>query len=149
MAEVALRLLLAMAFGMVLGIDREVRGKPAGLRSHMLISLAAASLTLMTFAIIDASESFGETVRSDPLRVIEAVVAGIAFLGAGAIIRGQDGVEGITTGAGMWVAGTVGIATGLGYYALAALTTAFAFIVLFLIGKLERYAKQHFRTKGH
>jgi len=101
MAEIALRLLLAMAFGTVLGIDREARDKPAGLRSHMLVSLAAASLTLMTFAIIDASDSFGDTVRSDPLRVIEAVVAGIAFLGAGTIIRGQDGIRGITTGASM------------------------------------------------
>ncbi len=147
MAEIALRLLLAMAFGTVLGIDREARDKPAGLRSHMLVSLAAASLTLMTFAIIDASDSFGDTVRSDPLRVIEAVVAGIAFLGAGTIIRGQDGIRGITTGASMWVAGAVGIATGLGYYALAALTTIFAVTVLFVIGKLERYAKSELRKK--
>jgi len=145
MLETALRLLLAMAFGMVLGLDREARDKPAGLRSHMLVALAAAALTLMTFAIIDAAESFGETVRSDPLRVIEAVVAGIAFLGAGAIIRGRGDVKGITTGASMWVAGAVGIATGMGYYPLAALTTFFAFVVLYLIGKAERYAKRSFQ----
>ena len=142
MGEIALRLLLAMAFGMVLGLDREARDKPAGLRSHMLVSLAAATLTLMTFAIIDAAEGFGETVRADPLRVIEAVVAGIAFLGAGAIIRGGGDVTGITTGASMWVAGAVGIATGMGYYPLAVLTTILAFIVLYLIGKAERYAKR-------
>ena len=139
--EIAGRLLLAMAFGMVLGIDREARDKPAGMRSHMLVSLAAASLTLMTFAIIDASESFGDTVQSDPLRVIQAVVAGIAFLGAGAIIQGRNGVKGITTGASMWVAGAIGIAAGLGHYALATLTTLFAVLVLYILGKLERFVK--------
>jgi putative Mg2+ transporter-C (MgtC) family protein len=141
--EMAGRLLLAMAFGMVLGIDREARDKPAGMRSHMLVSLAAACLTMMTFAIIDASDAFGETVRADPLRVIEAVVAGIAFLGAGAIIQGRGKVHGITTGASMWVAGAIGIATGLGNYALATLTTVFAFAVLFLLGRLEAYLKKN------
>lgn len=139
--EMAIRLVLAMGFGMVLGLDREARDKPAGMRSHMLVSLAAACLTIMTFAIVDASESFGETVRADPLRVIEAVVAGIAFLGAGAIIQGRGKVTGITTGASMWVSGAIGIATGFGYYTLAALTTLFAVIVLFILGKLERATK--------
>jgi putative Mg2+ transporter-C (MgtC) family protein len=142
LADTALRLALAMAFGMILGIDREVRDKPAGMRSHMLVSLAAACLTLMTFSIVDASDVFGETVRSDPLRVIEAVVAGVAFLGAGAIIQGRGGVTGITTGASMWVAGAIGVACGLGQYVLAGLTAAFAFFVLFFLGKLELYLKR-------
>ena len=146
--EMTGRLVLAMVFGMVLGIDREARDKPAGMRSHMLVSLAAAALSLMTFAIIDASEDFGDTVQSDPLRVIEAVVAGIAFLGAGAIIQGRGGVKGITTGASMWVAGAVGIAAGIGHYALASLTTAFAFVVLYALGKLERYIKENQRSDG-
>ena len=142
LADAALRLVLAMVFGMILGIDREVRDKPAGMRSHMLVSLAAACLTLMTFSIVDASDIFGDTVRSDPLRVIEAVVAGVAFLGAGAIIQGRGGVTGITTGASMWVAGAIGVASGLGQYVLAGLTTALAFVVLFFLGKLEMYLKR-------
>jgi putative Mg2+ transporter-C (MgtC) family protein len=141
LVDAAIRLVLAMAFGMILGIDREVRDKPAGMRSHMLISLAAACLTLMAFSIVEASDVFGETVRSDPLRVIEAVVAGVAFLGAGAIIQGRGGVTGITTGASMWVAGVIGVASGLGQYVLAGLTTALAFVVLFFLGKLETYLK--------
>jgi putative Mg2+ transporter-C (MgtC) family protein len=145
LTETALRLVLAMAFGMVLGIDREVRDKPAGMRSHMLVSLAAACLTLMTFSIVDASDVFGDTVRSDPLRLIEAVVAGVAFLGAGAIIQGRRGVTGITTGASMWVAGAIGVASGLGQYVLAGLTTGLAFVVLFFLGKLETYLKD----RGH
>lgn len=139
--EMAGRLLLAMVFGMVLGIDREARDKPAGMRSHMLVALASASLTEMTFAIVDASDNFGDTVNTDPLRVIEAVVAGIAFLGAGAIIQGRGQVTGITTGASMWVAGAIGIASGLGYYALATVTTLFAIIVLYILGKLEARMK--------
>jgi putative Mg2+ transporter-C (MgtC) family protein len=80
-------------------------------------------------------------VHTDPLRVIEAVVAGIAFLGAGAIIQGRGQVTGITTGASMWVAGAIGIASGLGYYALATATTLFAIIVLYILGKLEARMK--------
>lgn len=144
--EMTARLVLAMVFGMVLGLDREARDKPAGMRSHMLVSLAAACLTIMTFAIVDASDSFGETVRADPLRVIEAVVAGIAFLGAGAIIQGRGKVTGITTGASMWVSGAIGIATGFGYYTLAAFTTAFAVVVLYVLGKLEHAAKANVQS---
>jgi putative Mg2+ transporter-C (MgtC) family protein len=140
--EMAGRLLLAMVFGMVIGIDREAQDKPAGMRSHMLVALASASLTEMTFAIVEASDKFGDTVHTDPLRVIEAVVAGIAFLGAGAIIQGRGQVTGITTGASMWLAGAIGIASGLGYYALATLTTLFAIIVLYILGKLEGHVKK-------
>lgn len=146
--EMSGRLLLVMAFGMVLGIDREAQDKPAGMRSHMLVSLATACLTMMAFAIIDASDAFGDTVRADPLRVIEAMVAGIAFLGAGAIIQGRGAVRGITTGASMWVAGAIGIATGLGHYALAGLMTVFAFAVLYLLGKLESRIKKEQGTEG-
>lgn len=139
--EMAGRLMLAMLFGMVIGIDREAQDKPAGMRSHMLVALASASLTEMTFAIVEASDNFGDTVHTDPLRLIEAVVAGIAFLGAGAIIQGRGQVTGITTGASMWLAGAVGIASGLGYYALATVATLFAVIVLYLLGKLEGWMK--------
>ena len=153
--EMAGRLLLAMVFGMVIGIDREAQDKPAGMRSHMLVALAAASLTEMTFAIVDASDNFGDTVHTDPLRVIEAVVAGIAFLGAGAIIQGRGQVTGITTGASLWVAGAIGIASGLGYYALASVTTLFAIIVLYILGKLEgrlkddKLPKEPVRSESH
>jgi putative Mg2+ transporter-C (MgtC) family protein len=135
--ESAARLLMAMLFAMALGIDREALDKPAGMRSHMLVSLAAACLTLMTFSIVDASDTFGDTVRTDPLRLIEAVVAGVAFLGAGAIIQSRGTVKGITTGASMWVAGAIGVASGLGQYALAAMTTALALVVLYALRKLE------------
>ena len=140
--EVAGRLLLATALGMVLGLDREAHNKPAGVRSHMLVSLASASLTLMTFAMVDIANGFGDAVRTDPLRIIQAVVAGIAFLGAGAIIQGRGRVTGITTGASLWVAGAIGIASGLGRYALAGLTTVLAFVILYFLGRLETRLKK-------
>ncbi|MGH6947624.1 MAG: MgtC/SapB family protein, partial [Kiloniellales bacterium] len=77
-AQAVVRLLVAALLAMVIGIDREARNKPAGLRSHMLVSLAAALLTVVTFRIADAASQLGEAVNADPLRIVEAVVAGVA-----------------------------------------------------------------------
>lgn len=140
--ETAGRLLFAIMLGMVLGLDREARNKPAGMRSHMLVALTSACLTLMTFAIVDTAKGFGDAVRTDPLRLIQAVVTGIAFLGAGVIIQGRGSVTGITTGASLWVAGAIGIASGIGRYLLAGLTTLLAFIILFVLGRLEERLKK-------
>jgi putative Mg2+ transporter-C (MgtC) family protein len=135
--EAVVRLVLALVLGMLLGIDREARSKPAGLRSHMLVCLAAACLAIMTLGLVGSAESLSEHVRTDPIRMIEAVIAGVAFLGAGTIIRGEDGVKGITTGASLWLAGAIGIACGVGYYPLALITAALALFVLYVIGKAE------------
>lgn len=134
----ALRIAAAVVLGMLLGLDREFRRKPAGLRSHMLVSLAAALLTILTFQIADRADQLGEAVRTDPLRIMEAVVAGIAFLGAGAIIRDQNKVHGITTGASLWLAGGLGVACGAGAYALAIFGAAIGLFVLFVLGRFER-----------
>jgi putative Mg2+ transporter-C (MgtC) family protein len=134
--EAMLRLLLASVFGAIVGIDRALRNKPAGLRTHILIALAAAVFTLITFELhIDATRGEGGT--ADPIRIIEAVTAGVAFLAAGAIIQGRGNVRGLTTGANMWLAGALGVAAGAGYYLLAALATAFALVVLTVIGWME------------
>ncbi|MGF1612215.1 MAG: MgtC/SapB family protein [Kiloniellales bacterium] len=131
------RLGLALLLGLLLGLDREVRRKPAGLRSHMLVSLAAASLTIMTFQIVASASEFDPAVRVDPLRLIEAVVAGVAFLGAGAIIQARDNVVGITTGASLWLAGALGVASGLGAYKVAVVTAVLGFFVLCVLGWIE------------
>lgn len=143
------RLGLALALGLVLGIDREARQKPAGLRSHMLVSLAAASFTVMTFAIVDSASIFGEAVRVDPLRLMEAVVTGVAFLGAGAIIQGRGTVKGITTGASLWLAGAIGVSCGIGFYKIALLTTILGVFVLFVLGWLERRLAATSSDDGH
>jgi putative Mg2+ transporter-C (MgtC) family protein len=133
---IALRLLLAAVFGAVIGYERERLDRPAGLRTHMLTALAAAVFTIITFEI------YAVTVRdpgssADPIRIIEAVTAGVAFLAAGAIFRSQGDVHGLTTGAGMWLAGAIGVATGAGYFVLAAMATVLAAFILAVLRRFE------------
>jgi putative Mg2+ transporter-C (MgtC) family protein len=108
----------------------------------MLTALAAALFTVLTFEIVNSDLLMHENTRVDPIRVIEAVTAGVAFLAAGTIIRGRGGVHGLTTGAGMWLAGSLGVASGLGYLAVAALAAAFGVAIISLLGQIER-AVQH------
>lgn len=131
---------LAMLLGMVIGLDREIAGKPAGLRSHMLVSLASAAFALIALELVDSVGDMNDKVRIDPTRVLEAVVTGIAFLGAGAIIRNKGSVEGITTGASLWLTGALGVACGVGQLYLAGLTAALGMVVLFVVGKIEKMA---------
>jgi len=126
---IATRLLIAAIFGAMIGFEREVDNANAGLRTHILVCVAAALFTILAFEIYhtlgDASSS-----RVDPIRAVEAVTAGIAFLGAGAIFRSGSNVQGLTTGAGMWLAGAVGIASALGYYLVAFGVALLAVLVL-------------------
>ncbi len=133
-----LRLGLAAVLGAVIGIEREVGGRQAGLKTHMLISVAAATFTLVTLEIF--AEVRGEPgANADPLRIIEAVTAGVAFLAAGTIIRTKNRVRGLTTGAGMWAAGAVGVSAGAGYLILAAMATVVTFVILTVIRWIERH----------
>lgn len=142
--EAAMRTFMAVVAGFLIGLDRELRNKPAGMRTHILISLAAALFTLITFELHAQFTGVGGTETADPVRIIEAVTAGVAFLAAGAIIQSRIGVQGLTTGANMWLAGALGVACGAGYYAFALIGTVFALIVLVLLAKLEaRWTGKH------
>lgn len=133
--EMVWRLLLAAAAGAAVGFDRELKDRPAGLRTHMLTSLAAAVFTILTFEIYQRSTS-----TADPVRIIEAVTAGVAFLAAGAIIQSRGGgVKGLTTGAAMWMAGALGVACGAGYYMLAVIATVLTVVILTALQRLEAY----------
>jgi putative Mg2+ transporter-C (MgtC) family protein len=138
---IAARLCLAVALGGVIGFERERQARPAGLRTRMLTALAAALFTVITMEIHAGvlRESSGQS--TDPIRVIEAVTAGVAFLAAGAIFRSQGDVKGLTTGAGMWLAGAIGVACGAGYGILALMATVLAAIILVAVRWLEGYAK--------
>jgi len=131
------RLVAAMMLGGVIGLEREMRAKPAGLRTHMLISLAACLFTLIALRMISDAGAGPEALRIDPLRLIEAVTSGVAFLAAGAIITGRGTVKGLTTGAGMWLAGAIGLACGIGSLPLAFLATAVALVVLAFVRLVE------------
>ncbi|MFZ1101457.1 MAG: MgtC/SapB family protein [Hyphomicrobiaceae bacterium] len=135
---IAFRLLLAAALGAVIGLEREFKARPAGLRTHMLVALAAAVFTLITLELLQETRSAQEQGRADPIRVIEAVTAGVAFLAAGAIIQARGQVQGITTGAAMWLAGAVGVACGGGYYTIAAMATVLAMLILTVLAYIER-----------
>ncbi len=135
--EVALRLVLAILLAGLLGWDRESKDRPAGLRTYMLVALAAAVFTVLTFEIYETVNAAHPGVNSDPIRIIEAVTAGVAFLAAGTIIQGRDSVRGLTTGAGMWMAGALGVAVGAGHYVLAILAALLSFAILRLLSLLQ------------
>jgi putative Mg2+ transporter-C (MgtC) family protein len=122
----ALRLLLAAVLGGAIGFQRERVGKPAGLRTHMLICIGATIFTLVSV--------FGFSGAVDPSRVAAGVVTGIGFIGAGAIIfRTADGyIAGLTTAATIWVAAGIGVAVGSGLYIAAVVSTVIVLIVLFI-----------------
>lgn len=133
--EILIRLGAAILFGAVIGIDREWRKKPAGVRTHMMVALAAATFTVITLELFEVVKGAGEGKSStDPLRLVEAITAGVAFLGAGAIIQSRGNVEGITTGSSIWLAGAVGYAAGAGYYVLGAMATVMALVILTILG---------------
>lgn len=125
---IAIRLLIAAALGGIIGFEREWNTAGAGLRTHMLVCVAAALFTILAFEIFHTIEGGG--TNSDPIRAVEAVTAGIAFLGAGAIFKSGGTIQGITTGAGMWLAGAVGVSTALGYYTVSLGVALLAVLVL-------------------
>lgn len=137
-----LRLLLAALFAMAIGFERERKQKPAGLRTHMLVGIGAAAffMIFIEFALGPLKDT--EKISPEPMRVLEGVITGIGFLGAGAIIQGRGDVRGLTTGAGIWVAGGIGLACGGGYYLLAGQVTAFTVFVLAVLGWVERRWKR-------
>ena len=132
----ALRLVAAALLGALIGWERESRDKAAGLRTHMLVSVAATVFTLIAFDLMTIPGTEDDTLRTDPLRLIEAVTSGVAFLAAGAIFMGQGKPRGLTTGAGLWLAGAVGLACGIGNIALAGMATGLALTILWLLRKV-------------
>ena len=120
-----LRLLMAAALGAVIGYQRERAAKPAGLRTHILICVGAALFTIASLY------GFGDV--ADPARIAAGIVAGIGFLGAGAIIRRDEGlVAGLTTAATIWAVAAIGLAAGAGLYLVSAVATILISIVLYL-----------------
>lgn len=133
------RLVAALGLGAIIGLERETQGKPAGLRTHMLVSMAACLFILVSQQL--ASMPFGaeNAKRVDPLRLIEAVTAGVAFLAAGVIFTSGGEVRNITTGASMWLAGAIGLACGSGQMPLAAMAAVIVVVVLTLLRQLEHF----------
>jgi len=122
--EMILRMLLAAALGAGIGYQRERAGKVAGLRTHILIALGAALFTVVSV--------FGFSGAVDPSRVAAGVVAGVGFIGAGVIFRGEEGVAGLTTAASIWIVAAIGLAAGAGLYLISAIVTLIAIGILMI-----------------
>jgi putative Mg2+ transporter-C (MgtC) family protein len=137
--EIFLRLILAVLFAAAIGFERELRERSAGLRTHMLTALGAALFTVITFEIFHKFRTLEGGGNVDPIRVIEAATAGISFLAAGTIIRGRGQVQGLTTGAGIWIAGAIGVASGSGYYLVAFVAVLLALVIIVLLRHFEKY----------
>jgi putative Mg2+ transporter-C (MgtC) family protein len=136
LGDVAIRMSLASLLGACVGWDREAQNKAAGLRTHMLVSLGAAVFTLTALQMFELTATQGDG-RGDPTRLLQGLVSGIGFLGAGQIIQSRGSVVGITTAAGIWVVGAIGVACGGGSHAIAVLTVAFVLVILRGIVYLE------------
>jgi putative Mg2+ transporter-C (MgtC) family protein len=137
--EIVVRLTMATVLGALVGIERELRDHAAGLRTHMLTAAAAALFTVLTLELhMEVREASADKIAADPIRVVEAVTAGVAFLAAGAIIHGHGTVHGLTTGAGMWLAGAIGVACGIGRFTIAIMAMVLTVIVLSLFSAFER-----------
>lgn len=132
--EMAGRLLLATLFGALVGLNREQQGKPAGLRTHALVALGGAQLAIVALL-------FGEQDTSAPGRVLQGVLAGVGFIGAGVILHrsGPQGVEGLTTAAAIWVVAAIGIAAGAGLWRIAASSVALTLLVLAAGDRADRW----------
>lgn len=134
------RLLLASILGGLIGLEREVHGRPAGFRTHLLVSLGSCLFCLTSIEVYRIYGNFSGTVPVgiDPGRIAAQVVTGIGFLGAGAIIRERASIRGLTTAACLWVAAGLGIACGLGLFQMAIVVTAIALINLLLLKQVEK-----------
>ena len=130
--RISLRLLIAAILGGILGFEREQKGKSAGLRTHMLVALGAALFVLIP-------QQSGVT-DADLTRVLQGLVAGVGFLGAGTIIKGsgEEEVKGLTTAAGIWLTAAIGVAAGMGREATAVLSTLLALVILYTVPTIAR-----------
>jgi putative Mg2+ transporter-C (MgtC) family protein len=135
---ILLRLVVGLVLGGLVGLERELRDKPAGLRTHMMVALGATTFTLVTLELFAEALVTGDgRLFADPLRLVDGIVGGIGFLGAGAIIQSRGSVEGLTTAGSLWLTGAVGIAAGSGAFVIGAVSIALALIVLVIIGRVE------------
>lgn len=133
--QMIIRLLAASIFGALIGVEREIHGRPAGFRTHLLVSLGSALFVVVSIGFYEAFNHGSGNV--DPSRLAAQVVTGVGFLGAGAIIREQMSVRGLTTAACLWVASSIGVACGLGLFLLSAVVTTIALASLIILKKVE------------
>jgi putative Mg2+ transporter-C (MgtC) family protein len=136
--ELLLRLFISVGLGALVGFERELTDKPAGIRTYAFVSMGACLFTISSFYLIPSESISGEiTSTIDVARIAAGIVTGIGFIGAGSIIATRGHVKGITTAASLWVVSAIGLLVGLGSYVLSIISAILIFVLLRL-GKLER-----------
>ena len=125
---------MAVVLGGVVGLERQLSGKPAGLRTNIMICLGSAVFTIISEQMAKPGDSV--------TRIASQIVTGVGFLGAGAIIRERGGIHGLTTAATIWLVASIGMACGAGFYSLAVISTIIAIIVLLGLVKLDKLLEQ-------
>lgn len=138
-ATIVIRLVASVVFGGIIGFEREHRGKPAGLKTHILVSLGACLVAIMSINLYAGVQGL---TNADPARLAAQVVSGIGFLGAGAIIKEGPTIRGLTTAASLWVVASVGLAAGSGMMTGALATTLLVVLVLQWLPKLESWLRR-------
>ena len=136
--EVALRLGLAALVGLLLGLDREVRGHDAGIRTHALVALSSAMIMVSSLLLYDAMKGAGADAP-DPLRAVQGLAQSIGFIAAGIIFVRGGAVRNMTTAANIWIAAAVGIACGCGQYALVVIGGGMALVLVTVLKLFERF----------
>jgi putative Mg2+ transporter-C (MgtC) family protein len=146
--DALLRLAVAALLGGAIGVERELREREAGLRTHLLVSVGSALFTIVSAYGFHAFLSSGaNVVRADPSRIAAQIVTGIGFLGAGAIIRQGLSVRGLTTAASLWVVAAIGLAAGAGYYSGAVIATAIVLVSLWPLRLIAYRVLHRFRPE--
>jgi putative Mg2+ transporter-C (MgtC) family protein len=144
--EDALKLILAMVLGGLVGLEREITNRPAGFRTHTLVCMGSA------LVMITAKYIFGiyhNMVNLDPARLGAQVISGIGFLGAGTIMKDEARVRGLTTAASLWVVACIGLAVGSGLYQVSIFAALLVYVVLILLKKIEALVQKEFRGSGY
>jgi putative Mg2+ transporter-C (MgtC) family protein len=136
--DIFLRLGLAALAGIVLGVDRELRGIAAGLRTHAVVALSSAAITVSAFLIHDQLVAENPSQGADPLRVIQGLAQAIGFIAAGAIFVSKGDVHNLTSAANLWLASAAGIAAGAGQYFLVAVTLGLGIVVVTGVRLIEK-----------
>ena len=129
------RLILAVIVGGLIGFEREVSRRSAGLRTHILVCLGSCLIMLTSLYVFDI---YKDAVPLDPARIAAGVITGIGFLGAGAIMRTGDMVKGLTTAATLWLVAGIGLGIGCGFYMASLITTILAILTLYFLRYFER-----------
>ncbi len=137
-------ILFAAALGSIIGLERELHGQPAGLRTHMILAVGAAVAAIISISYSQFLSN--PDLPSDPGRIVAQVVSGVGFLGAGAIMKAGVTVKGLTTASSLWTTAIIGIACGSKYYDLACFTTIVVILILSLISYLENLLMTQYRT---